>query len=465
MPEDLAIQIPLVKKLIEAFNLPSLVYPGWEADDIAGTVAKLADADGAFETFLVTPDKDFAQLVSERTSIYKPGRQGSDAEILDVAAICENWQIERPEQVIDILALWGDASDNIPGVPGVGEKTAKKLIAQFGSVEALLENTDQLKGKQKENVEGNKEQALLSKELVTILLDCPLTESLEDFKIPEERDDEKLRAFCVEHEFNAIGKRIFGNDFKAGRGGAEKGATEADLKTIKDFNKDYTAISADQGEQRAQFLATLSGETSVCFDIETDGLDEKQAKVIGVAFSTGADSGTYVQVNSPEILDEIHAAFWSRSGIEKIGHNLKFDLGVLKWRGYTVEGPFFDTMLAHSLIEPDQRHRMDYLAERYLAYTPISYDDVFGKKEEPTGQLNLFDDAEMSGVEDAGPEFEKVAEYAAEDADVTWQLAAKFRDQLAELNQAKVLQEIECPLVVPILSMEHQGVKVDTDIL
>ena len=465
MPEDLSIQIPHVKRIVEAFNVPVIECPGWEADDIIGTLARIADEEGSYETFMVTPDKDFAQLVTETTSIYKPGRQGSDPEILDIEKIRENWQVDEPSQVIDILGLWGDASDNIPGVPGIGEKTSKKLIATYGSVEELLENTDQLKGKQKENVENNREQALLSKKLVTILLDAPVEVSFEELEI-NPYNEEALRALCVEFEFNAIGKRLFGSDYQAGRGGAAAGGTQAELKTFADVKKNYQLIEAKDDKKRRKLLGDLAKEKSFCFDIETDSLDEKVARIIGFAFSIEADTGYYVEVpdegSREEIVAEV-AELLTTEGIEKIGHNLKFDIGVLQWNGIKIAGPLFDTMLAHSVIEPDQRHRMDYLSERYLAYTPISYDAVFGKKEEPSGQMSLFDEAEMSGG--SGPDLESIANYAAEDADVTWQLAGILREQLKETNQERVLLEIECPLIPAIVGMEKQGIKVDTAIL
>ncbi|MDF1815299.1 MAG: DNA polymerase I, partial [Verrucomicrobiales bacterium] len=462
MPEDLSLQIPHMKRIVEAFNIPVLECPGWEADDIIGTLAKIAEKEGNYETYMVTPDKDFAQLVSDSTLIYKPGRQGNAAEILDINKIRENWEIKEPEQVIDILGLWGDASDNIPGVPGVGEKTAKKLIAAYGSIEGLYQNTDKLKGKQKENVENNKEQALLSKKLVTIFLDAPVEVTFEELKISD-YDEEKLKELCVEFEFNAIGKRLFGEDYQAGRNAAaaNAGATEAELTTIKDHKKSYTYFRADEDEKRAKALAKLAGEKAICFDIETDSLDEKVANIIGFAFSVKAHTGLYIEVseNGRKIIDEV-AELLTTPGIEKIGHNLKFDIGVLHWNGIKIAGPLFDTMLAHSVIEPEQRHRMDYLSERYLDYTPISYDSVFGKKEEPGGQMNLFEEAEMSG--NSAPEFEAIAQYAAEDADVTWQLAEILRDQLKETNQERVLLEIECPLIPAIVGMEKQGIKVDT---
>ena len=474
MPEDLSLQLPHVKRLIKAFNIPVIECPGWEADDVIGTLAKRAEAEDGYETYMVTPDKDFAQLVTDKTVIYKPGRQGSAAEILDRAAICENWQVEDPLQTIDILGLWGDASDNIPGVPGIGEKTAKKLIAEYGSIEKLLGNTDKLKGKQKENVENNREQALLSKKLVTILTDAPVEVGFDEIELSA-RDDEALQSLFVEFEFSSLGKRLFGKDFQSGRGHAttesDTGLT-AELKTITDFKKAYLSFRADDAAGRAKLIATLSALDSYCFDIETDSLDQKTANIIGLAFSWKDHEASYVEIPKGEaglaILEEFRPLFVDGRA-EKIGHNLKFDIGVLHWRGFRVSTPVFDTMLAHSLIEPDQRHKMDYLAESLLGYTPITYDEVFAKVAEPTGQLNLFDEAEMAGdaesEEAGGPSFEDVAQYACEDADITWQLAAILREKVAETNQADVLIKIECPLVPVLVEMEAEGIRVDPDTL
>ncbi len=472
MPEDLSLQLPHVKRLVEAFNIPVIECPGWEADDVIGTLAKRAEALGDFETYMVTPDKDFAQLVTGSTLIYKPGRQGSGAEILDKAKICENWEVGDPLQTIDVLGLWGDASDNIPGVPGIGEKTAKKLIAEFGSIEGLLEHTDQLKGKQKENVEGNREQALLSKKLVTIMTDAPVTVGFDEIAISP-RNDEALKSLFVEFEFSSLGKRLFGDDFQSGRGHT---TTETDqglapeLKTVSDFKKDYRAIRAGDAAGRAKLIAELEGKSSYCFDLETTSLDEKTTSVIGMAFSWENHHATYVEVSPGTagklILEEFRKLFADTKS-EKIGHNLKFDIGVLQWQGFVVASPVFDTMLAHSLIEPDQRHKMDYLAESLLGYTPISYDSVFGKPVEKTGQLNLFDETEMTGAtpDTTGPTFDEITRYACEDADVTWQLAAILREKVREVNEERVLVEIECPLIPVLVAMEREGIRVDPETL
>jgi len=467
MPEDLSLQLPHVKRLVRAFNIPVIECPGWEADDVIGTLAKRAEAIGNFETYMVTPDKDFAQLVTDTTLIYKPGRQGSGAEILDKAKICENWEVTDPIQTIDVLGLWGDASDNIPGVPGIGEKTAKKLISDFGSIEGLLAHTDQLKGKQKDNVEANREQALLSKKLVTIMTDAPVEVGFDEIAMSP-RNDEALKSLFVEFEFSSLGKRLFGDQFQSGRGHTtteSEAGFAPELKTIGDFTKQYRSIRTPDRKERAALITELAALSSYCFDLETTSLDEKTTSVIGIAFSWQDHHATYVEVppgaEGKAILEEFRATF-ANTTTEKIGHNLKFDIGVLQWQGFTVTTPLFDTMLAHSLIEPDQRHKMDFLAESLLGYTPIPYDAVFGKKAEKTGQLNLFDDLEMSGnSESGGPAFEAIAQYACEDADVTWQLAAILREKVRESHEERVLEEIECPLVPVLVAMEREGIRVD----
>ena len=479
MPEELSAAIPLVKQLVEAFNIPVIELDGYEADDIIGTLAAEAEKVGDYETYMVTPDKDFAQLVAARTFMYKPGRKGNDDEVLGVKEICENWQIERPGQVIDILGLWGDASDNIPGVPGVGEKTAKKLIAQYGSIENLLAHTDELKGKQKENVENFSDQARLSRELATIILDVPIEMAVEDLEL-RERNDEVLQNLFVELEFNSLGKRLFGKDFKAGRGfGTKEGKAEAaegviegegesaqtvllpDLKTIEEVPHEYQNIPADDNKGRAEFIAELNKRKSFCFDTETSSLDVRDAQLIGIAFSWEAHKGVYVAMPTNEgaakkVLDEFREVF-EKETTEKIGHNLKFDLAVLFWKGIRVGGGMFDTMLAHTLVEPDQKHQMDQISEAYLGYTPVSIESLIGAKADKSGQLSMLDIVEEKS--------EEIAEYAAEDADVTWQLAEILRGKLKEAGQEKVFYDIECPLTPVLVAAEAEGVKVDTKVL
>ena len=415
-------------------NVPLLVRDGYEADDIIGIMAARADKVG-METFMVTPDKDFGQLVTEHVKIYKPGRQGSDVEILGVKEICERWGIERPSQVIDILGLMGDAVDNIPGVKGFGEMTAKKLIQEFGSVENLLAHTDQLKGKQKEKLEASRDDAILSKKLATIFTDMPFEAELADLAV-KPHDDEALKAFLSEFEFNALGRRLFGDGFKAGRGRktAAEAPTgelfameevtkpvEAKLTTLADTPHTYHLVQS--AEERQNLLKQLAEQKSFCFDLETTGLDPRDTQIVGIAFSWKAHEGWFAhfpreKAAAKAVLEEFREVL-TREGIEKIGHNLKFDLSVLLAHGLEVRGPFFDTMLAHSLIDPDQRHGMNYLSETYLRYTPVPITEVIC-----TEKNDLFG---TTMAQAAAQDARKVADYAAEDADVTWQLAAKMR--------------------------------------
>jgi DNA polymerase I len=473
MPEDISLAIPQIKRLMEAMNVPILVRDGYEADDIIGILAKRAEKEG-IETFMVTPDKDFGQLVSEHVKIYKPGRQGADTEILGVKEVCERWGIERPEQVIDILALMGDAVDNIPGVKGFGEKTATALIQQFGSVENLLANTDQLKGKQKEKLETSKDDALLSKKLATIFVDAPYDAQVADL-ILKPHNDEALKAFFTEYEFNALGRRLYGDDFKAGRG--RKTAAEAapndlfsaaeveapapaKLTTIADTPHVYHL--AQTAEERQNLLTQLAQQQSFCFDLETTGLDPRDTNIVGIAFSWKAHEGWFAhfprdKAAAKAVLEEFRDVL-TRQGIEKIGHNLKFDLSVLLAHGVEVAGPYFDTMLAHALIEPEQRHGMDFLSETYLHYTPVPITALIGVEKD-----DLFSQSTMADV--AAEDARKVADYAAEDADVTWQLATKLRPEMAPHGQTRVFDTIESPLLPVLTSMENFGVKIDVQAL
>jgi DNA polymerase-1 len=474
MPEDISMAIPQIKRLMEAMNVPILVRDGYEADDIIGIMAKRAEKEG-IETFMVTPDKDFGQLVSDLVKIYKPGRSGADVEILGVKEICERWGIERPEQVIDILALMGDAVDNIPGVKGFGEKTATALIQQFGSVENLIANTAQLKGKQKEKLEASTEDALLSKKLATIFVDAPYDTEVADL-ILKPHNDEALKAFFTEFEFNALGRRVYGDDFKAGRSRkleqADTASSEAapaaedlfaapasaKLSTIADVPHEYHLVQS--AEERQQLIAQLSTLKSYCFDLETTGLDPRDTQIVGIAFSWQAHAGWFVlfpreKAAAKAVLEEFRALFIG-AGVEKIGHNLKFDLSVLLAHDVEVTGPYFDSMLAHSLIDPDQRHGMDYLAESYLHYTPVPITALIGTQKD-----DLFSQSTMADV--AAEDARKVADYAAEDADVTWQLAAKMRLELKE--QQYVFDAVECPLLPVLTKMENFGVKIDVQAL
>jgi DNA polymerase I len=481
MPEDLVQAIPQIKRLCAAMRIPVLAMDGYEADDIIGTLAKQAEEAG-FETWMVTPDKDFGQLVSDRIKIHKPGRGGDEAEVLGVAEVLARWGVERIDQVIDVQGLMGDTVDNVPGIPGVGEKTATDLIQRFGSVENVIAQVDQLKGKLQERVRENAALALLSKQLVTIITDVPVTVPLEDLAC-QEYDAEALKALMVEFEFNGLGRRLFGNEFKAGRGrmlnNAAQEATDAGgddaaltsapiapvvLRKLADTPHDYRLIST--AAQRAALIQDILGLEKYCFDLETTSLDPREAKIVGIAFSWAAHTGFFVRLPTDAaayaaILAEFGGVF--DSAAEKVGHNLKFDLAVLHHHGVTVAGPWFDTMLVHSLLEPDQRHGMDYLSETYLAYTPVPFDAVVQIPTLPADDLFAGMSSGPSNM--AEVQSDVLTDYAAEDADVTWQLAEAFRPLLDQRGQADVYYDIEAPLLPVLVRLEAHGVKIDVQAL
>jgi DNA polymerase-1 len=381
--------------------------------------------------------------------------------------------------VIDVLALWGDASDNIPGVPGIGEKTAKKLVKQFGSVEKLLESTDQLKGKQKENVENNKQQALLSKTLTTIILDVPVETSFEELVL-ENRDDAAVKSLFTELEFSALGKRLYGNDFQSGRGHTSAAVAEqpellqATLKTFSDFKTHYTIINTPVALEKVSKL--LNGQDLFCFDLETTSLNPRIAKVLGVALSWKAREAYFVapstDLSIAQIFDALRPALTSKA--TKIGHNLKYDLSVLLAQGLDTAPPYFDTMLAHALVEPDQRHNMDYLAESMLGYTPIKLSEIADKVEQQvvaeSADDDLFSFAEKKDktkkkkknhIDMSIIPSEALTDYACEDADVTFQLAELLANQLEESGQSEIFYDIESPLLPVLVRIEHEGISVN----
>lgn len=488
MPEDLSSALPHVRRLLDAFHIPVLTCDGYEADDLIGTLVRRAEKEG-FTSFMVTPDKDFGQLIDEHTFLYKPGRMGSDVEILGLPEIRQRWSIQRSEQVIDVLALMGDSTDNVPGVPGVGEKTAIKLIGQFGSVENLLAKTGELTGKLRENVEKNREQALLSKRLVTIICDAPCPYELESFSL-KTRDDEKLKAFLMEFEFNSIGKRLFGDDFKAGRGFQESksvparsdaaatlrestapageelvlvgetGAAQpeaqpatASLKRLADIPHNYRL--AGTRKERVALITELQRAGTFSFHLLATSSEPKEAEIVGLAFSVSPHAGWYVPLTregllpgvTPPVLEELRPVLESEH-LEKVGHDLKFDLTVLEWHGLVVRGRLFDTMVAHSLIEPDMRHNLSYLSEAYLGYAPLSLGDLLSE-----------DKDERSRLRELPPE--RITDYTIERADLALQLRALLEPQLKEKGQERVFYEIEAPLVPVLADMEFEGIKVD----
>ncbi len=473
-PEDITIALPYIREIIEGFKIPVVTKEGYEADDVIGTLAKQAEKEG-FEVFMVTPDKDYAQLVSDKVFMYKPARMGNGVEILGEKEVLEKWQIKRVDQVIDVLGLQGDAVDNIPGIPGIGAKTAVKLLAKFDSIEGLLANTDQLKGKQKEKVIQFAEQGRLSKQLATIDLNVPIQFDAKRYEI-EAFDRERLEKVFKELEFRSLAKSIlgvtastqagqqgnlFGNPIAAGIANAEAkryvnepAAHSVAEKNIENTEHDYQL--ADTPELRKALIEKLKKETSFCFDTETTSIDANSAELVGIAFSFKATEAFYVPIPANEetamaIVAEFKEVLEDEK-IEKVGQNLKYDCIVLKWYGIEVGGAFFDTMLAHYLIEPEMRHGMDYLAESYLKYQPVSITTLIGKK----GKNQM----SMRQVP-----VEKVVQYAGEDADITLQLGEYFRPKLKEEGLEKLYTEMEEPLMKVLVELEYNGINLDVGYL
>lgn len=470
MPEDIRNSLDYIKEIITAFNIPIVLKEGFEADDIIGTLAHRAEEKG-FVTYMMTPDKDFGQLVSENIFMLKPGRGGKGPEIWGPKEVCENFEVSDPKQVIDILGLWGDAVDNIPGIPGIGEKTAKKLIGEYGSIESLLEHTDELKGKQKENVINFGEQGLMSKQLATIIIDVPVQFDPKSLLV-EEPDRERLKELFSELEFRNLAKRVLGEEITiapvAGtqidmfgqvemtmpENGSSSEPETAVLKTIENTAHDYQLINTR--EKRDDLITKLLVQSSFCFDTETTGVDEHTAELVGMAFSYKKGSGYYVPVpdnvrEATEIVAKFQPVF-GHDKIEKVAQNIKYDLSVLKRYGVDFRGPLFDTMLAHYLIQPDMKHGMDILSETYLGYRPVSIETLIGKKGK--NQLSMRD-----------IEVERVKEYAAEDADITWQLKELFEPKVKAEHLSKLFYEMEMPLSAVLADMEAEGINLDTGAL
>jgi DNA polymerase-1 len=461
-PEDIKSAVPYIKKLLEGYNIPIIEKPGFEADDVIGTLSKAAEKEG-FTVYMMTPDKDFAQLVSEHIFMYKPGRGGNQAEVLGIGEVKEKFLVEHPGQVIDILALWGDASDNIPGAPGIGEKTAKKLIGQFSSVEGVYENIEQLKGKQRENLENFRKQVMLSKELATIALDVPLQVSSSDMQ-RRSMNHQALKELFNELEFKNLANRILSGQPESstepapgppgtlfGIPGAETEEQESHtFRTIETVEHRYELIN--DLESVRGLASVLSSLDEFCFDTETTGIDPIEAELVGIAFSWNANKASYVAFGNDRYeivtwLKELSAPFKDPT-IAKIGQNLKYDLHILKNYEIDVKGVLFDTMVAHFLLKPDQKHNLNILAEQYLDYSMVKIEELIGKKGARQASFRTV-------------EAEKAKEYACEDADITFQLAGIFKKQLDEEGFVKLSEQIEMPLVRVLMEMEHQGVKLD----
>jgi len=464
IPEDLAASIPYVMELIRGMNIPVIFREGYEADDIIGTLAKKAEKEG-FTTFMMTPDKDFGQLVSDHIFLYKPARGGEKPVVMGVKEVCEKYSIETPEQFIDILGLWGDAVDNIPGVPGVGEKTAAKLISEFGSVENLLQNTDKLKGKLKENLEQFSDQALQSKKLATILLDVPVDFDEEDLRVIPP-NAEALKKLFDELEFRTFAKRFFTQlsleNNQPEESGLELNFTietpqTEETSSLKDINNTpHQYHYLDTPEKAKELAEKLSKQKSFCFDTETTGIDPSTAELVGMSFSFKPHEAYYIPI--PETYHDavktvaVFKDVMENENIEKTGQNIKFDISMLQWYDVEVKGKFFDTMIAHYLLEPDQRHNMDYLSEKYLNYKPVPIENLIGKK--GVNQMSM-----------RTVEADIIKEYAAEDADITWQLKQVLEPLLKETETLKLFEETEMPLVPVLAAMETEGVKLDIPVL
>jgi DNA polymerase I len=482
-PEDISAAVPDIKKIIEGFNIPVIGIDGYEADDVIGALAKQAEKEG-YEVFMVTPDKDYGQLVSENIKIYKPPYQGGNFEILGPKEVCEKWDIERVEQVIDILGMMGDAVDNIPGIPGVGEKTAAKLLKEYGTLENVLDNAEKIKGKLGEKIVAGKELAMMSKKLATIITNIPAAEFHEEnFRI-KEMNKEVLKEIFEQLEFKTLGKRILGDDIDGAPeawNGTEEAkpkkaaspqmdlfgniieqpeAVEVKIKTedqisaadknINNTPHDYSLVQTDA--EINDLVKYLSSFDEICFDTETTGIDANEAEIVGMSFSVKAGEGFYVFCPADEKETSRRLQFFKPlfGDVTKtwIGHNIKYDMLILKWQGIEIAGNTFDSMLAHYVIEPDGKNGMDALSEKFLGYEPVHIEELIGKKGKGQGTMR-----------DVEPE--KIKEYAAEDADITLQLKTVLLPKLKEREVEKVFYEVENPLVKVLTAMEYEGIRID----
>lgn len=483
-PEDLMSALPDIKRIIAGFNIPVVELDGYEADDVIGTLSKQAAAAG-FEVYMVTPDKDYGQLVDERIKIYKPPYQGGVAEILGPREVCAKWNISDVSQVVDILGLMGDSVDNIPGIAGVGEKTASKLLSEYVTLESVLENADKIKGALGEKIRAGRESAIISKKLATIITHVPVNFHEENFRLKEWNKD-ALREVFAELEFKTLGKRILGDEFNAfedvrkkptnGVGvqqdlfgnaadctvPAEKLQPEPQDITpglIAEFNvhntpHNYMVLESD--EAITSLVANLQQEKEISFDTETTCLDANDAELVGLSFCAKPREAYYIpcppdQERTRQILQLLRPLFDNRS-ITWVGQNIKYDLLVLKWYDVELAGPVFDTMLAHYVIEPDGKRSMDLLSAQFLKYEPIHIEELIGKKGKAQGNMR-------------DVEIEKIKEYAAEDADITLQLKSAFTPLLGKRQVERVFNEVENPLVKVLMEMEYEGIKVDVDFL
>lgn len=463
-PEDIKWSIPYIKEIVKGFNVPILEVNGYEADDLMGTIARQAAAEG-IDVYLVTPDKDMTQLVTEQIFVYKPPYMGKPYEILGVKEVCEKWEVDDPLKVIDILGLWGDAVDNIPGVKGVGEKTAKKLIQEYNSIENIYTHLNEIKGSLKDKLEANQEMAMISKQLATIITDAPIQFEHDDYQI-EPPNKEILAGIFAELEFRTLGKRILGDGFSVlkkeeptaqmslfGDDNNEAPSEEISrVANIQNTEHNYQLISS--GDKLKEILESARAKGVLSLDTETTGVDPMNCDLVGISLCVEPATAYYIpwEQADKEELTSILNQYLSDDKILKVGQNIKYDILVLGQHGIDIKGAIFDTMIAHYLIDPETKHGMDFLSETYLNYTPVSIEELIGKK----GPKQL----KMSDID-----VEKVKEYAAEDADITLQLYQKLKPELAEKEIESLFSEIEVPLIPVLSKMERSGVAVDVDFL
>lgn len=509
-PEDLLLAIPDIKRIIKGFNIPVIECDGYEADDVIGTLSRQGEAAG-YEVFMVTPDKDYGQLVTDKVKIYKPAYQGGDVEIMGPEEVCAKWGIKNVSQVIDILGMMGDSVDNIPGIPGVGEKTAAKLLAEYGSLENVLENAANIKGKMGEKVAAGKDLAIMSKKLATIITNVPVEFHEEDFRL-KEWNKEELAAVFAELEFKTIGKRILGDDFNAfssvpvavqkdlfgnvidttmgevrkekkappksaqteifastdaaeaeETAEQEEGAAVLDLgasKNIHNTGHEYIAVTTEAAMK--ELVAELATQKEICFDTETTGIDANDCEIVGMSFSYQPHKAWYVpcpvdQTETKKVLSIFKPLFDDETKTW-IGQNIKYDLLVLKWYDVELKGSLFDTMLAHYVVEPDGKRSMDELSAQFLGYEPVHIEELIGKKVPKNSTAK-----QQGTMRDV--ELEKITDYAAEDADITLQLKHSLFPLLKEKEVERVFYEVENPLVKVLTDMEFEGIKVDVDFL
>jgi DNA polymerase-1 len=457
-PEDIRNAVPYIKKIIEAYNIPVIESSGFEADDVIGTLAKQAEKEG-FKVFMMTPDKDYNQLVSDNIVLFKPRKSGNDSEIIGPAEVCQKFGISDPARFIDILALWGDSSDNVPGVPGIGEKTAIKMISEFGSLDNIYQSLDKFKGKLRENLEKFKDQAYLSRDLVTIRLDVPVTFNADHY-ISEESNIEKLKVIFQELEFKTLLSRLIKPETKSTPLISQQGdlfsgfSTQlpiaSNLDNLKTIQKTYVLVNNENAY--IQLAEKLNQSNSISFDTETTDLDTLSANLVGISFSVKAHEAFYVPV--PQIYNEaVQILSYFKPALQndkilKIGQNIKFDVRMLKKYGIEVSGSLFDTMIAHYLIQPEQRHNLNILSENYLHYSPVKIEELIGEKGKNQGNMK---DVPIEIIKD----------YAAEDADLALQLYEIFNVQLNKEGLNELAENIEMPLIKVLADMEQDGIKMD----